>query len=364
MTRCAVIALDPALRVVGFDEGAEAMFGFRRDEVNGEPIDLLLPELPGSCGHRLVNALASCAGAIGRRLTARRKDGTFFSADVLCARVDAAGRSEEILVVRDVSASSARGQDEVAALRAAHDELRRALREREQVLASVSHDLRTPLNVISISAGTLLRHLEGDGDTSARRLLGLILGSTRHMNRIVEDLLDVARLDAGRLVLDRGRHAAAAILAETVESLQPLAADAGVELLGDGRAGGEVLADRRRILQVLTNLVANAVKFTPAGGRVVVAAAPEGADVRFAVADTGAGIPEPERGELFRPFWQAARCDHRGAGLGLAICRALVEAHGGRIWVESAPGGGSVFVFTVPAAPASGARTEAEDLAR
>jgi signal transduction histidine kinase len=141
---------------------------------------------------------------------------------------------------------------------------------------------------------------------------------------------------------------------EAVESIRPIASAASVEL-GFAHPSGlpAVLADRGRIVQVLSNLIGNAIKFTPRGGQVRVDAQCSDDGVRFSVADTGAGISASDAAHLFKPFWQARRADRRGAGLGLAIAKDLVELHGGQIWFESTPGVGSTFFFTVPSAPSA-----------
>ena len=234
-------------------------------------------------------------------------------------------------------------------LREAAETLARA---REEVLAVVAHDLRNPLSTI-LGAATLLE--EGGQDAAqAREVLGMIRRAVDRMNRLIGDLLDVTRLEAGRLVLDQEPVAVRELLNQTAESWNGTAAEHGLSLdVGSAPPSLAVFADRSRVLQVLDNLVGNAVKFSEAGGRITVRAAPSEtspAEVRFMVSDTGPGItPEVMKG-LFERFWQAKVTDRRGIGLGLAICKGIVEAHGGRIWCESQVGHGTRFTFTLPVA--------------
>jgi PAS domain S-box-containing protein len=231
-----------------------------------------------------------------------------------------------------------------------HD-ARRAVRARDQVLAVVSHDLRNLLQPISAGADQILAGLPPW--VPGRRTVEVIRRAIDQMDHLIEELLDVARLDEGRLVLDREPVDPAELVAEAIESHQAAAERRRLTLEVAVEAGlPAVKADRHRLLRVLGNLLGNALKFTPGGGTVTVGceARPEG-DVRFRVADTGPGIPEEDQRHLFDLFWQAAPESRGGAGLGLAIAKRIVEAHGGRLWVDSRPGEGSVFCFTLPSVP-------------
>ena len=171
------------------------------------------------------------------------------------------------------------------------------------------------------------------------------------MNRMIQDLLDVRRIESGRLGIESKPESPASLINDTVEMLRPLAIGSTIVLEADISENlPMVLADASRIQQVLSNLVGNAVKFTPREGHVTVCA--EGIDggVRFGVIDTGPGIPPDQVPHIFGRFWQAMPSDRRGIGLGLAIAKGIVEAHGGMIWVESNVGLGSTFYFTLPSA--------------
>jgi signal transduction histidine kinase len=169
---------------------------------------------------------------------------------------------------------------------------------------------------------------------------------------LIQDLLDVAKLEAGRLGIDPRPIEVAPVIAEAIDMLQPIAVEKSIRLdvvVADGLP--TITADAGRVLQVLSNLVGNAVKFTPAGGRVTIRVEHVAGNVRFCVADTGAGIPPEQLPRIFGRFWQADRSDRRGIGLGLAIAKGIVEAHGGRISVESRVGEGTSFYFTLSGGP-------------
>lgn len=172
------------------------------------------------------------------------------------------------------------------------------------------------------------------------------------MNHLIEDLLEVTRMEAGRLSFEPGTVSPGQVIADAVETQKPLAAAASLEIQAEvPRQIADVWADRDRLLQIFENLIGNAIKFTPAHGRVSVGAEQAESEVTFRVADTGAGIAPDDVPHLFNRFWQGDRARRRGAGLGLPIVKGIVDAHGGRIWVRSAPGRGTTFFFTVPRHP-------------
>jgi signal transduction histidine kinase len=221
------------------------------------------------------------------------------------------------------------------------------------VLKIVSHDLRNPLSTIAMSADLMLE-IDMPAETRAKQL-AIIKRAGDRMNRLVQDLLDVAKLEAGRMSLVRRPVDVAALLAEADEMLRPLAAERSIGFessCGDGLP--PLHADADRAQQAIGNLVGNAIKFTPKGGRIAVHAEAWGTGIRFSVRDTGAGIPPEQLTKIFGRFWQADHADRRGIGLGLAITKAIVEAHGGKIWVESRVNEGTVFYFTLDSASLSG----------
>jgi PAS domain S-box-containing protein len=227
------------------------------------------------------------------------------------------------------------------------DELRASVRAREDLLAIVSHDLRNPLGAIQLSASMLqgAQNLDARG----RRHVELIHRSALRMETLIDDLLDTANIRARRLALELKPEPADTVLAEAVELQQSIATENGVSLVRrDNVDGTLVTCDRNRVLQVFGNLIGNALKFCRAGDTVSVSASREGDMVRFAVGDTGPGIAPDLIPHLFEAYWSGAQDKKQGAGLGLYISRGIVEGHGGRMWVESTPGTGSTFYFTLP----------------
>jgi signal transduction histidine kinase len=226
-----------------------------------------------------------------------------------------------------------------------------AVRARDEVLRIVAHDLGNSLSAVKIHALVLERSLSsgGAGEDAGLRVAA-IRDLTGQMDRLRQDLLDVAAIEAGRLRVEPLPVQLAEVLEEGVAALADAGAAAGVALQLQAPPGlPRVLADRERVLQVLANLAGNAVKFTPAGGSVTVSARAEGSGVRVAVSDSGAGISADDLPHVFDRFWQARSTRRAGAGLGLAIARGIVEAHGGEIRAESELGRGSTFSFTLPA---------------
>jgi signal transduction histidine kinase len=210
----------------------------------------------------------------------------------------------------------------------------------------VAHDLRNPLGLIQ---GTAQLLLDAELPASQRtQLLESTVRATKQMNRLIQDLLDATRIDGGRLAVELHDVAVGEIVSEVDESFRALAERRNVSWSTRGSdALATVKADRSRVVQALGNLVGNALKFTPARGRVTLATTIDDTEVAFHVSDTGAGIPPASLGHLFEPFWQATT-DRRGIGLGLTIARGIAEAHQGRIDVASTPGQGSTFTLVLP----------------
>ncbi|RKH89219.1 PAS domain S-box protein [Corallococcus sp. AB045] len=230
-----------------------------------------------------------------------------------------------------------------------YERAEQAIRMREEVLRIVAHDLRTPLNVIQLSTRMLEKHLPPDD--GARQRLEALQKSVQRANRLIQDLLDVARMEGGSLSVERKPLEVGPLIQEALEQHRGLAEARSLLLQAHVPEGvPRVLADPERLSQILSNLLGNALKFTPEGGRVLLRVQPEAGQVRFLVSDTGPGIAAEDRPRIFERFWQAGPKRKEGAGLGLSIVKGLVEAHGGQVGVDSAPGVGSTFFFTLPAA--------------
>jgi signal transduction histidine kinase len=231
----------------------------------------------------------------------------------------------------------------------------RALAARDELLRIVAHDLRNPLAAISLRASAIAR--AGDVRSGAREEVGKVAGgivnACHRMAHLLESLLDAAGIEAGHLMIRPQRLAVGSLLHEAIETFEPVAQEKGIRIAaGVVPSDLSVCADRERLLQVLSNLVGNALKFTPARGAVTVTAMGGDSEVSFKVSDTGAGIPRDDVAHVFDRYWTTNAPRAKGVGLGLYIAKGLVEAHGGRIWVESAVGQGSCFGFDLPVAPA------------
>lgn len=236
--------------------------------------------------------------------------------------------------------------------REAEESLRRAIQARDEVLAVVSHDLRNPVGTI-FSAASLLLTLDPSPEKRREHILA-VKRSAERINRLIQDLLDVARLEAGALPVHPGPFHGERLLHEVLDAHRGRAEEEGVNLRARVVARVPVAwGDRHRVTQILTNLLENALRETSAGGEITIGLRedPAGDGLHFFVSDTGPGIRTEDQERLFDRFWQVSRKDKDGAGLGLSIVKGIVEAHQGRIWVESEEGEGSTFWFLLPAGP-------------
>jgi signal transduction histidine kinase len=225
----------------------------------------------------------------------------------------------------------------------------RATRARDEVLGIVSHDLRNPISAIAMCARVLQENPPNDA-SERRQLLGTIRESTEWVNRLIQDLLDVANIERGQLSLELQPRDPAQIALQARHMFEVEATHHGITLDVDVPTNlPMVVADSARIVQVLGNLLRNAIKFTPNGGRIVVAVGRGETGVVFSVRDSGAGIAIANQARVFDRYWESSDGSRvRGTGLGLSIAKGIVAAHGGSIWVQSAPGQGSTFSFSVP----------------
>ena len=243
---------------------------------------------------------------------------------------------EEVAFAEDLCRRAASAVEHARVL----GEQERLVSQMQSLLSVVSHDLRNPLSSVLLTTALLMQN----ADPKARKHAGLIQSNADRMLRLVNDLLDLASLNAGRLEVTKKQESVEAILEDSLNVLRPLAAEKGIDLVARP-ASGDVSCDRGRVQQIFSNLVGNAIKFSAPEGRVTMSARKDGDRVRFEVTDTGPGIATVDLGRLFDRFWQNDRGDRRGIGLGLSIAKGLVEAHGGQIGVESTVGAGSTFWF-------------------
>ncbi len=267
-------------------------------------------------------------------------------------------REDHIYTMDDVKLAEELGRRAALAVENArlYDEAQLATKARDDMLAIVAHDLRNPLNTIYMSSQLLLELVSGTEHPTEHRQLAIVQRAAERMNRLIQDLLEVKRIEGGNLQLEMRETDALTVVNDALELLRPIAAASSLQLEGDVASDcPRITVDQPRIQQVLSNLVGNAIKFTPAGGQIVLRAQPAEKEACFIVTDTGPGIAPDALPHVFGHFWQGNRADRRGIGLGLTIAKGIVEAHGGRIWVESQLGVGSSFYFTLPVAESEGA---------
>jgi signal transduction histidine kinase len=259
---------------------------------------------------------------------------------------------DELRLLRDMG-KQARVALESALLYTAAE---RARQEREEVMAIVSHDLRNPLQTLRFS--TVILGLPETAPEKRHEQLAIIDRSIEAMERLLQDLLDVGRMEAGRFSVEPGPQAAATLLADARQAFLTRAEGKGIALELDEAPEVEVLADREAILRVLGNLLANALSYTPTGGRIRVGAEREGDSVWFRVRDSGPGIAPDLLPHIFERYWQAKKSGQAGAGLGLAIAKGIVESHGGEISARTRPEGGAELRFRLARARPPGEASE------
>jgi signal transduction histidine kinase len=235
-------------------------------------------------------------------------------------------------------------------------QLEAASRHKSEFLANMSHELRTPLNAILGFSEVLAERMFGEVNEKQAEYLQDILSSGRHLLSLINDILDLSKVEAGRLELELGRFHLPAALDNALSLVRERATRHGITLTQSGAVVvvGDIVADERKVKQILLNLLSNAVKFTPEGGRVDLTATVADDVITIAVSDTGIGIAPEDQATIFEEFRQVGRDDARkqeGTGLGLTLAKKFVELHGGRIWVDSQVGKGSTFTFTLPVRP-------------
>jgi PAS domain S-box-containing protein len=345
---------------------AEKMFGYPREELLGQVIEVLVPESLRSQhrAHRSVYAAHPVTRpmGIGMELFARRKDGSQFPVEI---SLSPTGSSRVIAVVRDITdrkqaeaqinAMHQQFTEELEAknrqLEIRNREVERANRLKSEFLASMSHELRTPLHTIIGFADLLNEELKGPLNADQKRFVRHIQQDSRHLLELINDILDISKIESGKLELHFEIFRVADAIGETIDGLRPLAAQKKLEIRQKFHPDLKVSADRVRFKEIFYNLITNAIKFTPENGQITIECGKVAEDLFFSVRDTGIGIDPSEQQAIFDTFYQVGattRGVREGTGLGLAITKRLVEMHGGRIWVESTPGEGSRFQFVLP----------------
>jgi PAS domain S-box-containing protein len=366
----AIIVREPGGRILQWNAGAQEIYGWTAAEAVGRiSHELFHTGFPASL--EALNAELDRSGKWDGELQHTRRDGARI---IVETRHIVVGKTEGqpgalLEINRDITQRK-KAEQAVAALNtklaAANRELElrnreveRANRLKSEFLASMSHELRTPLNAIIGFSDLLAEQIAGALSSKQQRFVNHIQQGARHLLALINDILDLSKVEAGRLELNRENVPVTAVLAEVLNSVRPAAAAKRIAVHSSIGPDVTVFADRMRFKQILLNLLGNAVKFTPDDGKIWVEATERRGRLTVSVSDTGLGIPAEEHEAIFDAFHQAGATTKgvkEGTGLGLAITRRLVEEHGGRIWVESEPGKGARLSFTMRAG-----RPSAED---
>jgi PAS domain S-box-containing protein len=333
----AILTLNPSGTIETMNRAASRMFGWTGPELMRRDVSVLLEFADGAeiSFLRRIGFRAGSGDGVVREFTAKRRNGETFPVDVALSLMPLPSGIHLVAVVRDIS------------------ERRRVEAMKQQFVSTVSHELRTPLTSIAGSLGLLAGGAAGVMPDKAARLISIAHANSQRLVRLINDILDVEKLESGQMRLDMAPQDLREIAARSIDSVSGVADQLGVEVrLKDGPPA-PIRGDADRLVQVVVNLLSNAMKFSPRGGEVDVSVQPEIRIVRLSVRDYGPGIPDEFRARIFSKFAQADASDTRakgGTGLGLAIAREIAERHGGRLWFESAPGEGATFHFDLPMA--------------
>ncbi len=366
-----IVEVDASGRIVLVNSQAERLFGYQREELLGKRVEILMPERyrerhPAHRGHYHAHSVIRPMGS-GLDLRAVRADGTEFAVDinlspfqgetgpgVICLIRDVTDRKQVEEQIKVLNQSLEQRTRDLAVMNSELEirnrDVEKANRLKSNFLATMSHELRTSLNAIIGFSDLLARQTAGPLTQKQERFVGHVKESSRHLLALIDDILDLSKIEAGRLELKNEIVQMSVAADEVLSTLRPLAVAKGIEMEIELDAELTVDADRVRLRQILYNLLSNAIKFTPEGSVRLVAGSDEQL-ICISVIDTGIGIPREEQDAIFETFHPRSSPTHEafeGTGLGLSITRLLVEQHGGRIWVESEPGKGSKFHFTLP----------------
>lgn len=367
----AIIEVDREGRIVLLNKVAEQLFGYEREELLGQLVEILVPAnvRAGHHKHRQTYWVHPSTRPMGTglKLEGQRKDGSLFPVEISLSplqfeedfRVSAFIRdvSERRLAEEELRRVQAAYTEELAAknseLEARNEEVERANHLKSEFLSGMSHELRTPLHTIVGFTELLEEETQGPLNDKQRRFIRHIHKDSQHLLALINEVLDLSRIESGRLELQREAFPLIEALDESVSSIRPCCDAKSIQIEIKASHGSDLYADRLRFKQILFNLLSNAAKFTPEQGRIWVEAFRRESFVEVSVTDTGIGIPASQHQSVFDKFYQVGRRQAgglEGTGLGLAITRHLVEEHGGSIHLESEPGKGSRFTFTIPLA--------------
>jgi PAS domain S-box-containing protein len=345
----AILMLDPEGRIASWNAGAERIKGYRSEEIIGQHFSRFYPTEDverGKPAHEL--KVAAERGRFEDEGWRIRKDGSRFWANVVITALrDGAGRLRGFAkVTRDITEHK-RTQE---LLMHAKEEAVRASKFKDQFLSTMSHELRTPLNAVLGFSDLLADERYGPLNDRQQRYVAHIHTGGKHLLELISDILDLSKIEAGRMELSREDVTVASAFGEVISALYPLAEKKSQTLLQQVEPHLHVRADALRFKQVLMNLAGNAIKFTPKGGRIELAARQVDDQVRVEVRDNGPGIPPEQQQRIFEAFFRLTDSGSatEGTGLGLAITSRLVELHGGKLGIESQPGKGACFYFSLP----------------
>lgn len=365
----AIIEVDRDGRIVLLNRVTENMFGYPREQLLGQPVEVLIPEnlRPTHHHHRgqYWNHPQTRTMGSGLSLFARRKDGSRFPVEIGLSPVKSGDGFRVTAIIRDISerkqseerihAIQERYTRELAEtnreLEARNREIERANRLKSEFLASMSHELRTPLHTIIGFSELLAEQLEGPLNEKQQRFIQHIHKDALHLLELINDVLDLSKIEAGKVELRFEAFDVATAIEEVLNSIRPLGLSKSLTIETEIAVPHALEADRTRFKQVLLNLLSNAVKFTPENGVVRVEACIRDEFAEISVSDTGVGIPAEEHETVFDKFYQVGHTTkgvREGTGLGLAITRQLVEEHHGTITLQSEPGQGSRFTVSLP----------------
>jgi PAS domain S-box-containing protein len=365
----AILEVNPEGQIILLNQAAERMFGYSRGELLGLNVENLVPAAMrgGHAQHRASYAKRPNTRPMGTglELQGQRKDGSLFPVEISLSPNWIEDSLHVIASVRDITERKSI-EDRIRALREQYTaeltlkneqlevrnrEVEQANRLKTEFLASMSHELRTPLHTIIGFSELLIEQLEGPLNEKQDRFVGHILQDARHLLELINEVLDISKIESGSLELKRESFDFSQCVEEVLAGIRHHAAAKNIALEDKNSFHGSLCADRLRVKEILYNLLSNAVKFTPQAGHVWVEAFQEGDTLHIAICDTGIGIPEKEHSSIFEKFYQVKenRAGGReGTGLGLPITKHLVELHGGSISVASRPGQGSSFRLTLP----------------
>ena len=365
----AILEVDAQGQIVLINQVAQTMFGYTREELLGMNVESLVPATMRGRhqGHRAsyTDAPQTRPMGVGLELKAQRKDGSLFPVEIRLSPNWTDGVLHVIALVRDISERK-ESQDRIRAiqeryaaqlfaanqqLEARNEEVENANRLKSEFLASMSHELRTPLHTIIGFSELLTEELEGPLNAKQKRFLGHVLQDSRHLLQLINEVLDISKIEAGRLELQCEAFDFTACVGDVLAGIQPQAVAKNIRVENRNTFADLLYADRLRIKEILYNLLSNAIKFTPNDGLVWIESIADDSFLRVTVGDNGIGIPAEEQAAIFEKFYQVGSTTsgvREGTGLGLPITKKLVELHGGRIWVESQPGQGSRFTLILP----------------